>query len=367
MGGDDDTSTNLGTAAIPRATIPPVTPLSGTEAPRRKASYARGEREPIGFLSSDTTPQGRSMSRSGSSKQSHRKEGKRRFGFFGGRSKAEDESESMGEWLGVGDDYDAKSGGRAIGNWKNFEEQEGDDSDATRPGHWKGGATRRFDLRLVDDASQEPPQQTEAEGYVLGGEPDPSEGQAQAETEGYTLGGEDPLETPTTDEQQRRDNQDLVEAITSMDDDELLAHDIYFVALGASSLRHAGMEKFLEGYRKSIRGAFLINLDSVGAGQLTVITNEGVSKPRRADRRLVRLLLSTAQDLHIPLERMRLNWGETDATQAMRASVRGATIMGVSEDGVPALSHTADDVPENVSDLQAADVTELVAELIRRS
>ena len=81
----------------------------------------------------------------------------------------------------------------------------------------------------------------------------------------------------------------------------------------------------------------------------------------------MRLLLSTAQDLHIPLERMRLNWGETDATQAMRASVRGATIMGVSEDGVPAFSHTADDVPENVSDLQAADVTELVAELIRRS
>lgn len=367
LGGDDDTSTNLGTAAIPRATIPPVTPLSGTEAPRRKANYARGEREPIGFLSSDTTPQGRSMSRSGSSKQSHRKEGKRRFGFFGGRSKAEDESESMGEWLGVGDDYDAKSGGRAIGNWKNFEEQEGDDSDATRPGHWKGGATRRFDLRLVDDESQEPSQQAETEGYVLGGEADHAEGQPQAEAEGYTLGGEDPLETPVADEQQRRGNQELVEAITSMDDDELLAHDIYFVALGASSLRHAGMEKFLEGYRKSIRGAFLINLDSVGAGQLTVITNEGASKPRRADRRLVRLLLSTAQDLHIPLERMRLNWGETDATQVMRASVRGATIMGVSEDGVPALSHTADDIPENVSDLQAADVTELVAELIRRS
>jgi hypothetical protein len=368
LGGDDDTSTNLGTAAIPRATVPPVTPLSGTEAPRRKASYARGEREPIGFLSSDTTPQGRSMSRNGSSKQSHRKEGKRRFGFFGGRSKAEDESESMGEWLGVGDDYDAKSGGRAIGNWKNFEEQEEGGSNTTPPGHWKGGATRRFDLRLVDGASQEGAQQTEAEGYVLGGEPDQVEGQPQSEAEGYTLGGQDPLDVPVPDdEQQRRDNQELVEAITGMDDDEILAHDIYFVALGASSLRHAGMEKFLEGYRKSIRGAFLINLDSVGAGQLTVITNEGASKPRRADRRLVRLLLSTAQDLHIPLERMRLNWGETDATQAMRASVRGATIMGVSEDGVPALSHTAGDVPENVSDLQAADVTELVAELIRRS
>ncbi|HQE70425.1 MAG TPA: hypothetical protein PK071_04840, partial [Atopobiaceae bacterium] len=60
-------------------------------------------------------------------------------------------------------------------------------------------------------------------------------------------------------------------------------------------------------------------------------------------------------------------WRSTDATPAMRMSMRAATIMGVNDFGLPALSRTADDVPENVDPGQAALVATLITELIRRS
>lgn len=187
-------------------------------------------------------------------------------------------------------------------------------------GNWKGGAAPRDGLRLVD--------------------------------------GEDGA-VPS--------DQELVESVLHMSDDALLAHDIWFVALGASSLGHEGMKTFLAKYRASIRGAFLINLDSIGTGDLTIFTREGLENTRRADRRLVRLLSTTAADLHMELGQATHDWGDTDATPAMRASVRAVTITGLGENGLPALSHTSEDTPENVPTDQANEVAELVTELIRRS
>ena len=152
-----------------------------------------------------------------------------------------------------------------------------------------------------------------------------------------------------------------------MSDDELLCHDIWLVALGSSSLDHAGMTAFLQEYRRSCRGSFVINLDSIGAGQLTMYTNEGVYHSRRADRRLTRLLTNTANDLHIDLVKAGHRWGDTDATNAMRSSMRSVTLAGVDENGIPALSHTADDVIEEVDPRQIKSVSALICELIRRS
>ena len=51
----------------------------------------------------------------------------------------------------------------------------------------------------------------------------------------------------------------------------------------------------------------------------------------------------------------------------MKANMRATTIMGTAPSGVPALSHTAEDVAPNIDRAQVATVTELVAELIRRA
>ena len=51
-----------------------------------------------------------------------------------------------------------------------------------------------------------------------------------------------------------------------MGDDELLGHDIWFVATGASDCDGAGMKAFLAAHRDKLRGVFFINLESIGAG-----------------------------------------------------------------------------------------------------
>lgn len=239
---------------------------------------------------------------------------RKRFSLFGRKRR---EEESLAEYLGVEDDYDAKTGGREIGSWEELEEQDEEFSRRRKEDpHWKGGAAASEELRGTEDE-------------------------------------------PAEDE--------LLEASASLAMDELLCHDIWFVALGANSLDHAGMKAFIAKHRPQLRGAFLINLDCVGAGNLSVLSSEGLVNTRRADRRINRLLKNAANDLHVELLETPFDWRSTDATPAMRMSMRAATIMGVNDFGLPALSRTADDVPENVDPGQAALVATLITELIRRS
>ena len=79
------------------------------------------------------------------------------------------------------------------------------------------------------------------------------------------------------------------------------------------------------------------------------------------------MITSIADALHIDLGHADYSWDETDATPVMQLSVRVGTLMGVSEDGLPANSHTVDDEPEYLNDQQIANVADIIAELIRRS
>lgn len=261
-------------------------------------------------------------------------QGKHRFGGFKllkinlpfghkGAAEADDQRE---DWLGITDDE----------NWS--------DED----GGWKGGATTRAGLRLVED---------EAEGAASGDASAANDAAADAPA------GEKPMDSDAT----APTDDDLRDAVLAMNDDALLCHDIWFVGLGASGLGHAGMKAFLAQHRKQIRGAFVINIDAVGAGELTMFTREGIINSRRADRRMVRSLARTAADLHIGLAQAEHEWGSTDATPSMRAHVRSITITGVDPSGMKALSGTPADVIERVNPAQAAQVAALVTEMIRRS
>lgn len=247
-------------------------------------------------------------------------------------------------------------------------------------GAWRGGAATRSGLRLVGDDEGHDDEgvnqvDDQADDQMVDNVADETfeEDEAWAEddaevqedeSEQLLLVDDDEAldetdETPTAE--------DLRDEVLSLRDDALIAHDIWFVALGGSSLDHAGMRAFLANHRSEIRGCFVINLDSIGAGQLVTLKNEGLEETRRADRRISRLLNTAAADLHVELGSEAHDWADTDATPAMRSSLRSVTIMGVEESGLPALSGTPADVAENVDGVQASQVAALVTEVIRRS
>ena len=223
---------------------------------------------------------------------------KRGLGGLFGRKKKNDQ-DSMSDWLGVEDDYDAKKSGRGIGSWDNFE----DDNDG-----WKGGATSS------DGASDE----------------------------------------------------DMLSAVASMGDDELLGHDIWFVATGASDCDGAGMKAFLASHRDKLRGVFFINLESVGAGRLSVVTVEGEQQLLKGDRRIMNLVSKVCKSFHVDCGALEMPYARTDAYAALEASRRALTIAGV--DGTRlACARTEDDLPHNVNPTNIATVSEVVPEVIRRS
>lgn len=223
---------------------------------------------------------------------------KRGLGGLFGRKKKNDQ-DSMSDWLGVEDDYDAKKSGRGIGSWDNFE----DDNDG-----WKGGATSS------DGASDE----------------------------------------------------DMLSAVASMGDDELLGHDIWFVATGASDCDGAGMKAFLASHRDKLRGVFFINLESVGAGRLSVVTVEGEQQLLKGDRRIMNLVSKVCKSFHVDCGALEMPYAKTDAYAALEASRRALTIAGV--DGTRlACARTEDDLPHNVNPTNIATVSEVVTEVIRRS
>lgn len=217
-------------------------------------------------------------------------------GLFGRKKK--NEQDSMSDWLGVEDDYDAKKSGRGIGSWDKFEDDDG----------WKGGATSS------DGASAE----------------------------------------------------DMLAAVASMGDDELLGHDIWFVATGASDCDGAGMKEFLAAHRDKLRGVFFINLESIGAGRLSVVTVEGEQQLLKGDRRIMNLVNKVCKSFHVDCGAFEMPYAKTDAYAALEASRRALTIAGVDGPRL-ACAHTEDDLPYNVNPTNIATVSEVVTEVIRRS
>lgn len=160
--------------------------------------------------------------------------------------------------------------------------------------------------------------------------------------------------------------EDMLSAVASMGDDELLGHDIWFVATGASDCDGAGMKAFLAAHRDKLRGVFFINLESVGAGRLSVVTVEGERQLLKGDRRIMNLVNKVCKSFHVDCGAFEMPYAKTDAYAALEASRRALTIAGVDGPRL-ACAYTEDDLPYNVNPTNIATVSEVVTEVIRRS
>ena len=227
------------------------------------------------------------------------------------RSRAEDAA-GMGGWLGVSDDFDARDAGRKIGSWDNFE----DESDEDGVGR-KGGRA--------------------------GGDPfgDPEYAAAAASR--------------------------IRRKVTESVDRTLADKEIWFVATGAEEAGTWGMRAFLREYGPDLKGALIINLDNLGTGAVHIVTEEGMARRYRSDRRLVSAAKRVSRENDLPVRARPYVGLSTDATPALARGFRAMSVMAFDADGRLPNWHWHTDTEENIDpavlDLAVRLVTETVREL----
>jgi Peptidase family M28 len=242
---------------------------------------------------------------------------KRKGGLLGGlgrRNKKEEDADVKG-WLGVGDEFDARKAGKEIGSWDNFG-GDNDDDDAGGLG-WKGG-----------------------------------------------WAGDDPI---GDDDFAAHEAARIRRRVTEDHDRDLTEKEVWFVATGAEEVGTAGMEAFLAAYGEELRDALIINIDNVGAGQLSWVTAEGMARRYRANQRLIGLAKRVSREQDILVKPRVYKGLSTDATPALARGYRAVTLMAFGANGVPINWHWTTDTTANVEPELIERVTELVTNMIRQA
>ncbi len=242
--------------------------------------------------------------------------------------------ETPQEWLDVDADFDARTVGRERGGWESFREENYDDNNGagSRNGRWEGGAFSRVRLGRVDTRSGE-----DAEADI------PEE---------------------VIDYEEDRQIADEIEQIYHFRN-PLYNTEIWLVALGSENAAHDGVKAFLAEHADELRGSMIIQVESLGAGELCVASAEGRIKPQIASSRVKRYTRSATAATGIAPGSVDLT-GEASAASIMQAEgFQAMHLLGV-EDGAPALKGSPDDIMENIDDLLLDDNVNFLMELLKK-
>ncbi len=251
----------------------------------------------------------------------------RLFGRFRKKSKGNHET-SVNEWVDVDENYNARSVGKARGDWSSFQENQDPYSSNGQPNNggrdWNGGAFSLDRLRKGQQAAAESAE-PQADGFM---ETNPAvriDGDSQtAEQINHELKKLQEFRHPDIDT------------------------EVWFVALGAEHYSHSGMNAFLDEHAEELRGAVIVNLEALGAGTLSCVEEEGAYRSYKASSRLKRVLRQAAERSGIRYSVDKIVSRETPASVAMSRGYHAITIAGMG-DGNTALYSADNDIAENVN------------------
>jgi len=232
-----------------------------------------------------------------------------------GKKKRRDENGDVSGWLGVDEEFDARKAGKDIGSWDKFGGDD-DDDDAGGLG-WKGG-----------------------------------------------WAGDDPIED---EEFAANEAARIRRRVTETIDRDLVEKEVWFVATGAEEVGTVGMQAFLAQYGDELRDALIINLDNVGAGQLSWVTSEGMARRYRANARLIGLAKRMSREHEILVKPRAYKGLSTDATPALARGYKAMTLMAFDSAGLPVNWHWKTDTSDQIEPEVVDRATELVTQMIREA
>ncbi len=261
----------------------------------------------------DTLPGSGAVPGSGATEDPSRK----RRGLLGGLGlgkKKKEEDHDVKGWLGVDDEFDARKAGADIGSWDKFGDGDDDDDDGIG---WKGG-----------------------------------------------WAGDDPI---GDDDFSANEAARIRRRVTESVDRELSEKEVWFVATGAEEVGTVGMQAFLDDYGDELRDALIINIDNVGAGQLSWVTAEGMARRYRAAQRIIGLAKRASREREILVKPRVFKGLSTDATPALARGFKAMTLMAFDNSGLPMNWHWKTDTTDNIEPEVVERVADLVTEMIREA
>jgi hypothetical protein len=286
----------------------------------------------------------------------------RLFGRFR-KKKNKQEDVSVNDWVDVDDSYDARSVGKARGDWSSFRQDEGTaptagsttkapaanndgfvdidyhDTDFDNRRGWNGGAFSLSRLKKFQNKADDyvPEEQDVLHDEVMDAV-DPVEDDLVEVNPSIRIDGD-----VTTAEQINRELRKLQDFRHPDIDTE-----IWFVALGAEQYSHSGITAFLDEHADEMKGAVIINLEALGAGTLSVIDQESETfKTHRPSSRIKRFVRQASERSGVTYHATPLTRRETPATIAMSRGVQAFTVAGMG-DGNTALYSAENDIVENL-------------------
>ena len=247
------------------------------------------------------------------------------FGRFGKKKKAQEE-QSVREWVDVDGSYDARSVGKERGSWESFRNDDDtdaefidadyesveDDGDQNDRG-WNGGAFSLQSLR--NRVAGEPEDQEIEDGDEFA--------EVAVASERGSLRRDVPQDVKITEE--INNEMRLLRDFRHPDIDT----EVWFVALGAEEALNSGMRAFLEEHQEELKGATIVNLEGLGAGQLSFIDEEGQYRPNKVSSRLKRLLKQASEKSGVPFATNKLLSRDTAAHVAAQQGLQAVTLAGM--------------------------------------
>lgn len=294
---------------------------------------------------------------------------KSRFGGIFGkfRRKKREEASSPQEWLDVEESFDAREVGAARGGWESFREE--GDIQAYDEEYSDADATTAFSPEFDDDFAEDgfdAPRSSHRRGrHFEGGafsrdqfddESEGEENQTSAADPSSVFGEGLPADfvfEPTPE----------IEQIEQFHSDRI-DMEVWFVALGSELAGNGGMKAFMAAHEAELKGALIVELEALGAGELTLIDKEGTYVPKKASSRMKRLVRKAGQATGLKVPEATMEWRNSASAYALKHGQQALHLAGM--DGrKPAFFAEEDDVIENIDNDMLALNSDFVMEVLK--
>ncbi|MDO4289854.1 MAG: hypothetical protein Q4C41_01300 [Eggerthellaceae bacterium] len=140
--------------------------------------------------------------------------------------------------------------------------------------------------------------------------------------------------------------------------------EVWFVALGAELAGNGGMEAFIAEHEADLKGSIIIELDGLGAGDLSLVEREGTFRAVKSSSRMKRYTRKASQTLGMGVSTTSMLWNDGAAVCAARHGYQTMHLAGM-EGGKPAFYGEADDIADNVSEEAMLANADFVMEILK--